>query len=170
MNTPPISIVRPFSDAYLVAYSAEHVAYEFDMFLWLAEVCGSSSSTLGALSPADTTRLSNVLIESFAVHLRNIIDFLYLDRPKPSDVVATDFFEPGRWQGLRPAISGTLETARVRANKEIAHLTTDRITGNPPNKAWDFASLATEIKPLMRLVTKNALATRLSSKVENAIK
>jgi hypothetical protein len=166
---PSSSPARPFSDAYLVAYSEEHVVYEFDMFLWLAQVCGSGAK-LGAPSAADAARLSNVLIECFVVHLRNVIDFLYLDRPKATDVVAADFFDPGAWERLRPAISGTLETAQVRANKEMAHLTTDRITGSPPEKAWDFSSLATEIRPLMRLVARNALAARLSPRVSAVIR
>jgi hypothetical protein len=123
---PSSSPPRPFGDQYLLAYSEEHVVYEFDMFLWLARVCGSGAR-LGAPTATDAARLSNVLIESFVVHLRNVIDFLYLDRPKPTDVVAADFFDPSVWEGLRPAISATLESARVRANKEIAHLTTERM-------------------------------------------
>lgn len=166
---PSRSLARPFSDAYLVTYSEEHVVYEFDMFLWLAQVCGSGAR-LWAPSPADAARLHNVLIESIVVHLRNVIDFLYLDKPKATDVVAADFFAPGAWEGLRPAISVTLEAARVRANKEVAHLTTDRITGSPPEKAWDFTSLANEIRPLMRLVVQHALAARLSPKVSAVIR
>lgn len=98
---PSSSPARPFSDAYLVAYSKEHVVYEFDMFLWLAQVCGSGAK-LGAPSAADAARLSNVLIESFVVHLRNVIDFLYLDRPKATDVIAADFFDPGAWRDSGP--------------------------------------------------------------------
>ncbi len=164
-SSPP---KRPFSDTYLLAYSEEHVAYEFDMFLWLAHMCGSGAG-LGAPSAADVTRLNNVLIESFAVHLRNVVDFLYLDSPKPTDVVAADFFDPGVWERLRPVITATLQAARVRANKEVAHLTTQRITGSPPEKAWDFTGLATEVRPLLRLVAENASPARLSSRVRAAI-
>jgi len=166
-RTPP---ARPFDDPYLLEYSAEHVKYEFDMFLWLAQVCGNSAVRLGAPSAADGNRLSNVLIESFAVHVRNVIDFLYLGNPKPTDVVAADFFASEEWAKIRPCISPRLSAARVRANKEIAHLTTDRITGSPPEKVWDFAGLATEIRPLMRLVATNALASRLSPNVAAAIR
>jgi hypothetical protein len=107
---PSTSPERPFSDAYLIAYSEEHVFYEFDMFLWVAQVCGRGAK-LAAPTEADTTRLSNVLIEAFVVHLRNVIDFLYLDKPKKTDVVAADFFAPGGWEGLRPPISATLDSA-----------------------------------------------------------
>lgn len=170
MTVPSASPVRPFSDSYLLGYSAEHVVYEFDMFLWLAAVCSNPLVTLGAPTPADATRLSNVLIEAFVVHLRNIIDFLYPNRLQRTDVVAEDFFAPNAWQSLRPAISSTMDAARVRANKEIAHLTTDRIAGSPPAKAWDFEGLARELRPLMELVADNALPTRLSPKVAAAIR
>lgn len=161
---PSTSPQRPFSDAYLLAYSDEHIFYEFDMFLWLAQVCGKGAK-LGAPTAADATRLSNVLIEAFVVHLRNVIDFLYLEKPKKTDVIAADFYAPGGWEALRSAISATLESARVRANKEIAHLTTDRITGSPPAKAWDFTALAEELRPLMQLMAKHAVAGRLSPRV-----
>jgi hypothetical protein len=66
-------------------------------------------------------------------------------------------------------MSGALQIARVRADKEIAHLTTDRITGSPLSKGWDFTGLATEIRPLMRLVATHALASRLSPKVRSIV-
>ncbi len=82
---------RPFDDSYLLAYSAEHVAYEVDMFFWLAAILGNSSTRLGAQSQADAARVSNVLTESFALHLRNILEFLYRDNPRPTDATAADF-------------------------------------------------------------------------------
>ena len=166
---PSTSPGRPYSDAYLLAYSDEHLFYECDMFLWLARVCGQGTK-LGAPSAADATRMSNVLIEGFVVHLRNVIGFLYLDNPKKTDVVAADFCTTGTWVAARPAISATLESARIRANKEIAHLTTDRITGSPPAKAWGFAALAVEIRPILQLVVNHAVAGRLSPRVSAVIR
>jgi len=152
---------RPYDDAYLQAYSEEHVAYEFDMFLWSARLCASGAQ-LQAPSPSDTIRLSNVLLEGFVIHLRNVIDFFFLEKPKATDVVAADFCASGVWQ---PEISGTLDAARVRANKEIAHLSTARIAGAPVSKGWDFAALAAELHPVMRLFVAKALPARLSPKV-----
>lgn len=193
MTVPSTSIERPYSDSYLLTYSAEHVAYEFDMFFWLADVCNQPlglgaltlSSTahttlittpcsnrslrLEALTPADEARLNNVLIEAFFVHLRNVIDFVYPVNVSSTDVVAADFFAPNGWDSQRPLISSTLKAARLRANKEIAHLTTRRIAGSPPAKDWNFQGLANEIRPLIRLMSAKALATRLSSKVAAAI-
>jgi len=113
---------RPFDDAYLLAYSEEHVFYEFDMFLWSARVCGSVAR-LTAPSPTDAARLNSALIETLVVHLRNVIEFLYSKKPRPTDVTAADFCESGVWQHR---ISETLKAARDRADKELAHLTTAR--------------------------------------------
>ena len=138
------------------------------MFLWLAQVCGGGA-TIDAPSPAETTRLSNVLIESFVVHLRNLIDFLYLDAPKKTDIVAADFCAAGVWQSARPSISPVLERARTRANKEIAHLTTDRHAGSPPAKQWEFVALAREVQETLRVFAKTPAPGRLSDRVQSII-
>lgn len=170
MSTTSAPPTQPFGDAYLLAYSAEHVRYEFDMFNWLGQVCGNPTVRLRAPSSEDATRLNNVLVESFAIHVRNVIDFLYMDTSKPTDVVAADFFPRADWAQTRPPISPSLNAARVRANKEIAHLTTDRIAGSPPEKAWDFAGLAAELRPVLRLFISGALSSRLSATVATAVR
>jgi hypothetical protein len=170
MAIPSGPIIRPFADSYLFDYSNEHVFYEVDHFFWLAELWGSPSFGLTAPSVADMARLKNVLIEGSVVHLRNIIEFLYPVRPQSTDVVAADFFPPGDWNKIRPAISSSLEDARIRANKEIAHLTTDRMAGTPPAKNWDFVGLADEIRPLLQLMSSQAQSTRLGPNVAGAIR
>ncbi len=168
MTPPNPPIERPYTDAHLLDYSSEHLRYEVDMFLWLAQVCGGGAK-IGAGSYGDTTRLSNALIESFVVHLRNLVDFLYIDTPQKTDIVAADFCAAGMWRGVRPPLSASLEKARTRANKEIAHLTTDRLTGSPPAKAWEFVALAKEIKAILLIFATNALPSRLSERARSVI-
>ena len=153
----------------MVGYSAEHVKYEFEMFLWLGQVCGNPAVKIAASGKADVICLNNALIEAFAVHVRNVIDFLYLEDPKPTDVVAADFLDPGVWRQICPDISPSLSAARKRANKEIAHLTTDRIAGSPPEKGWDFRALVTELKPLLQFFATKAPPTRCSQSVAAAV-
>lgn len=170
MAAPASSLeTRPFSDSYLLAFSAEHIPYEIDMFFGMVEML-TRRSVIGATSEAEAVRLKNALIEVFAIHLRNIIDFMYLERPQPTDVVAADFCTAGAWQAVKPPITNNLEAARVRANKEIAHLTSQRIAGTPPEKAWDPCRLAAEIRPLLQLVVARAEITRLSPQVAAAIR
>jgi hypothetical protein len=167
-NTSPLP-TRPFTDAYLFAYSKEHVVYEIDMFFGMVEVL-TDSSLIVASSHAVSARLNNALIEAFVIQLRNLIDFLYLERPQPTDVVAGDYCEAGIWETQRPPISSSLDAARVRANKEMAHLTSQRIAGTPPEKAWNPSALATEIKPLLQLFVTKAVPARLSPNVAAAIR
>ena len=158
---------RPFYDSYLLAYSAEHIAYEVDMFFGMTKML-SPLNRIGASSLAEAKRLNFAMIEAFVIHLRNLIDFLYMDRPQSTDLVATDFCT--NWQTLRPTISPVLEKARGRANKELAHLTTDRLAGAPPAKQWDFSALAGEIRPLLHLFVKHARGSALSPVVVQVIR
>jgi hypothetical protein len=139
------------------------------MFFGMVEVL-TRPSVIGAPSAAEANRLKNAVIEVFAIHLRNLIDFLFLERPQSTDVVAADFCATGVWESAKPSITSSLEAARVRANKEIAHLTSQRITGAPPEKAWDPRSLAVEIRPLLQLFVSKAEPSRLSPRVAAAIR
>jgi hypothetical protein len=164
------TVVRPFSDAYLLTYSAEHVAYEVDMFFNLAGMLSQPSRKVVANSVDQARIINNSLVEAFGIHVRNVVDFLYIDNPRPSDVVATDFFSQGQWQALRPVITQNLENARTRANKELAHLTTDRISGTNPTKDWAFADLANEVRTIVQLFARNAQSSALSANVAMAIR
>jgi hypothetical protein len=158
------TIERPYSDQYLLAYSSEHVLYELDMLFGLAQVFARPRD-IHASSIEDAHRLKMALIESNVVHVRNVIEFLYPKNVRRTDVVAADFLMTGEWDRLRPPISDSLCTARDRANVEIAHLTSSRIAGASPKKAWNFQSLAQELHPLLKLWASNALGARLSPQV-----
>ena len=67
-------------------------------------------------------------------------------------------------------LSQTLKDAKRRVNKELAHLTTGRISGSPARKAWDVNALAAELRPLLREFTTKAAPTRLSPRVKSAIR
>lgn len=170
----PAPVVRPFTDDYLLDYSQNHVYYEFDMFLWLGRTFGPTTQLRAPTEP-DVQRLNNLVIEGFAIHLRNVLDFFYVDvlrrGPRPTDVVAADFLEPGDWQCIRPALpdAGLLRTASFRADKEIAHLTTDRKPSNAEDRGWDFAPLAAASIPVMRLFADRALPSRLAQNVRDIV-
>lgn len=71
----------------------------------------SPLTTIGAGSHADAKRINFAMIEACGIHLRNLIDFLYLNKPQSTDVVATDFCS--KWQTLRPPITNSLESVRI---------------------------------------------------------
>lgn len=119
---------------------SEHLHYEVQMLLGSAQGLDSETKAKGTLH--------NALVESFAIHLRNMLDFLWPDKPKrKSDwVIAADFFpSPSDWEKLRPEISQPLLDSRVRAAKEIAPLTYARLAVDPEQKGWDVRQIANEV-------------------------
>ena len=135
----------------------------------------------------DVTNFQNASVESFPVHLRNVLDFLYHDailttKGKPrkvwgTDVIAEDFFvTQSDWPTLRnaetrkttpnaPPISATLLAAHARANHEIAHLTTHRLFPGDPGKPWPVHALYAEVRPIMKVFAKSASQTFLAPNV-----
>jgi hypothetical protein len=96
--------------------------------------------------------LHNALLESFIIHVRVLIDFLYAEQPRADDVVAADYFYPSdEWDKLRPLQSETLKKARIRTHKELAHLTYERLNVTPETKPWAFSEIANEIQKVMRI-------------------
>ena len=116
---------------------SSHLYYEFSM-------CTALTQEMIKGYPPGT--INNALLQSFALHVRNLIDFLYNDKHQPDDVYAGDYFEtPEKWQQLRNAIMPGLARAKKRANKEIAHLTYSRLDVAQKEKKWAFVDLSGEM-------------------------
>jgi hypothetical protein len=88
---------------------------------------------------------SNILLESCVLHLRNLVDFFYPQTPKQDDVTARSYI-PG-W-GAR-SLPLELQEFRVRANKELAHITLTRKAGAPPEKDFDFGILSVTMRAII---------------------
>jgi hypothetical protein len=135
----------------LLKYFDAHVKYEIQMLQF--------TSKLPLLDGDDAQTLyCNMVFESFCIHLRNLLNFFYPPNSrKPSDVYAEYYFEKDNWwkENVVP-ISDSLEKARFRVNKEVGHLTTERIASMIPEKEWDRSQLMGEIVPIVTLFWKNA--------------
>ncbi len=117
--------------------ASDHLHYEIQML--------RGTMTLLATQALGESVLSNALIESFTIHARALIHFLYPSgQVVDSDVLAEDFFDNSeRWLATRPEEPTAFGRARGRVNKEIAHLTYDRQLVTPELKGWDLSPLAT---------------------------
>ncbi len=114
--------------------------------------------------------LANAMVESYVIHLRNLISFLYSEKVESKDIIAADFFEDIKvWYQKRPAISQGLKKARERSHKEVVHLTTDRIAEQVPEKEWPVSKLIGEVKRLMRLFANLASPERLDPSVKELL-
>lgn len=101
-----------------VAYLAEHYVYEVYM---LRRTYGE------LLNETDQFRI-NLLIESFCLHARSLLDFYKCSpAPRSDDVVATHFIASGQFQAPGSAVLAAGPRAKV--NKQIAHMTASREGG-----------------------------------------
>ena len=137
--------------------ASDHLYYEIWMFHSL--VAGLASGVAGE-GP-----ICNAMVESFAIHTRNLADFFYPKRTRPDDVVAAHYFDSSdTWEKLCPPASEVLSAARKKADKEIAHLTYTRQKVTPEKKPWRFVELSQQIQPAIdafcRSVPKELLGER----------
>jgi len=107
--------------------------------------------------------INNALIESFAIHVRALIDFFYTPE-KEDDVVAVHFFSTQtEWTKARPRkTEEELKRIKNRVNKEVAHLTYARQTVK--TKEWPFKELLTDMNKVVDVfvaqVPKDLLGSR----------
>jgi hypothetical protein len=143
------------SDAYLIDYSGKHLLHELNMFWQLA----------GKVQKLERSFMLSALLESFAIHLRNLIGFFYGSRYL-TDVIAANFFDdPRAWS---PTMSRTLREARKRVNKEVGHLTQGRKSGDTPD--WNAAGLFNEIEAVAKDFAVKASSKKLHPKVLDLLK
>ncbi len=141
------------TDQQLLDYSGEHLMHELSMLWETTEILRERK---------EGTAEYVAILESFAIHLRNLIDFFY--RPGlDDDVVARNFLDLAvNWTPIEPP---SLTKAHKRANKELSHLTRSRISGNPPEKAWDTSGLLKDIEAIAKEFAAKASANKLHPKV-----
>jgi len=143
--------------------ASEHLWYEFAMLNNLANGLASGIFATGTLN--------NALLESFAIHVRSLIDFLYPEKVKNDAVISEDYFDsPEIWKKIIPNMSGKLAKAKIRAHKEIVHLTYERLKVTPETKPWHFLEIRDEINKIMNIflikVNKGLLGESFKNIVE----
>lgn len=143
-----------YTDQQLLDFSKEHLLYELNIFQWLVD----------AIPKTQNSFQLSAYLESFTVHLRALIDFLYGRPRRDGDVVAGDFFDkPGSW--ISGAVPKILDDARTRMNKEVGHITIDRKTGMDPAKPWEVDRLFNEILPVLKKFASSASPKKLQADV-----
>jgi hypothetical protein len=124
---PPVERLRRFAE--------EHLLYEAEM---LYEVTGKLMNR----HHKDDLVVENALLESLGVHSRNLIDFLWLDKPmKDTDAIASDYVD--HWKA--PAMSERLSQVKSRVGKEMVHLSYNRLDVPEDEKGWQVLGIGPEI-------------------------
>jgi hypothetical protein len=113
---------------------SEHLSYEIRML---------TSTANGLISEiTNGSSLHNALLESFTIHARCLVDFLYpIANPRSDDVVAEDFAP--NWRAVRPPKPPVLNKLNLEVGKQIAHLTYRRISVTEEAKGWKFKEITT---------------------------
>jgi len=142
---------------------SNHLYYEIMMLVAVANGLALGIFGEGAVS--------NALLESFVVHVRAVMDFLYApEKPQTDDVIAEDFFQTSEsWRQLRPSLSESLSQAKRRAGKEIAHLTYARLDVTPETKPWHFVQIANEISAVINVFLQNVSKDKLGSQWQQPV-
>jgi hypothetical protein len=137
------------SDQELATFS-EHVLYEMAMLVGIPRKFDTSQD--------DVTR--NALLESFAIHARQLVNFFY-DHAEAGEIVASDYFDdPIReWKMVRGKEESDLKGMVNRVSVEIAHLTLKRLE---KKKDWNLLSIVKEIERRCLLFLQRVRPGRIS--------
>ena len=163
------------SDTELLSYSALHLHYEIAMCIVGSALLSFGFKFESQMPALDTEEVQKVvrfaMLEAFAVHLRNLIDFFYPARvPTDSDVIADDFFPNGVRPNNFPQLSNSLKDARKRAHKQVAHLTNERLPDRDSGKQWKFVELRNDIGSVLRLFVDAASPDKLHPSVPELVR
>ncbi len=140
--------------------ASHHLHYEIWMLTSLANGIGSGIAGQGPIA--------NALLESFVIHVRTLMDFLYNDSPQPDDVIAEDYFSsPDEWRKVRPELTELLKSSKRRAGKEVAHLTYARLDVTPETKPWAFIQIANELSAIINMFLQHVPKSKLGSQWKN---
>lgn len=109
----------------------------------------------------------NASIESFAIHVRNVIAFLYVAHTRGSaedhfaDEYVTDF---RAYKRARPAKGSTLGKAFVkRIDRQIAHLSHERARYTPEERLWLYDEICDALDPVIRAFLRYVDPAKVSS-------
>lgn len=147
------------TDDELLAVS-RHLLYEIEMLAHTASWLYTIMVVAEDPDPKTRSTLRNAMLESWALHLRNLLSFIYDNRPGKGAAVAADFVD-GDWQQLRRELPPALRLARTRASKEIAHLLYGRAKLSDEQRTWHLAPILVELSKVLHRFLESVPDARL---------
>jgi len=129
--------------------ASEHIYYEWRML--------NETSLFWADAPEGYAK--SALLESFLIHCRNLIYFLFASRKIKEDLLASDYLET--WNSEMPQL---LKDWKEKIHKYVAHLSFDR---NKGIVYWPVMELRQEINHLMHDFVKTTRDDLIDSPLKN---
>jgi hypothetical protein len=150
-------------DDDLKDYAEKHLQYEVDMLTWSAGILAflARQNNKGYLS----WTINNGLLNTFAIHARNLIDFLYSrsrGKDYPTDIIIQDYASDSDVSSHLIGISPLLEEALIKANKQVAHLSMERIDYENTGKEWKFIEVSKHIRQSLASIAPYIPASKMS--------
>jgi len=87
------------------------------------------------------TAMKNVILESFLLHARNLIDFLENNRIRSDDLTCVDFNNRNQQQ-IDPISPRLQPNIKQKINKHLSHLTKTRVNEKPE---WNLEKIRSSI-------------------------
>lgn len=144
----------------LIAIS-EHLLYEIQMLFGTVQTLSTIEHS--KQSDFESSVMYNALLESFTIHTRILLDFLYSTNPYPDDAIAEDFFDDGNmWVQFRPAETSLLNSIHYKVGKRVAHLTYARLNVESKEESWKYLRIAEEISEILSKFLHLVPASRIS--------
>jgi hypothetical protein len=123
----------------------EHLDYENWMLRSLANILAVDNQSIGVIH--------NALLESFLIHARILIEFLYREEPYKNTVIASQYFTPkDHWKSICPKKTELLKNTRQDAHEQLAHLTYTRLK---KKTRWHYMKIVEDIEAAMNIFRKN---------------
>lgn len=118
--------------SYTLKKASEHIYYEVWMFY----------ETIELLVYVQNQTLANIYLDAFAIHCRNLLDFLYpKTRVRVDDIIVSDYISnPSLYRRSKTSKKDLRFTIR-KTDKQVAHLTFARNRYNDKSKKWPIISI-----------------------------
>ena len=127
--------------------ASEAIHYELSMLNACATTLDECSKNKILFSPFTI----NILIESFCVHLRNMIEFF---GRKKKDYITYQYFLP---ENSNITFPHNLKSKHIKkVNNLLSHITFHRLSYGPERKAWKLGQIANEVDENFKIFSKNA--------------
>jgi len=123
----------------------KYLGYEVGMMWSLAHILAADNQGQGVIH--------NALVESFLIHARILIEFLYKNQPYKDTVRASQYFtSDSPWKSIRPQKTDLLKETEEDAHKYLAHLTYTRLQRK---RKWPCIKIANDIQAVLQVFREN---------------
>ncbi len=132
----------------LIQFAGEHLRYEIEMLYGVSRLIKEGR--------ADGV-IYNALLESFVLHTSVILDFFYKLPMNPQEAKATHYIRDLEdWRQALPPYDKYFIRFNKKRNREVMHLSYDRLKVEWVEKVWDFTRLNVQLRKIIDLFLTKA--------------